>query len=227
MSSRIIYLKIIERNTYLRHILMNVKQREVYPKTKTRFKDYIEGSGQTETRVYRGTIRMGMVSINLIVMSSDAERKTLKYTLCGDYVYACGKGGESIFLLICLPRLPRGASPRGGCEIWIKVSGRVTLPGSNSPAAFYNCVLSLNMYRFAPRACSPGFGRPPSPLTSSLYPWPDNRTARTITKNICFKDCTPRDRYIVAAIIFSREPNRDSARTTHGKSLENRRIGRE
>lgn len=117
MSSRIIYLKIIERNTYLHHILMNVKQREVYPKTKTRFKDYIEGSGQTETRVYRGTIRMGMASINLIVMSSDAERKTLKYTLCGDYVYACGKGGESIFLLICLPRLPRGASPRGGCEI--------------------------------------------------------------------------------------------------------------
>lgn len=133
--------------------------------------DYI--SGQTETRVYRGTIRMGMASINLIVMSSDAERKTLKYTLCGDYVYACGKGGESIFLLICLPRLPRGASLRGGCEIWIKVSGRVTLPGSNSPAAFYNCVLSLNMYRFAPRACSPGFGRPPlRPSPAPYIPGP-------------------------------------------------------
>lgn len=102
-------------------------------------------------------------------MSSDAERKTLKYTLCGDYVYACGKGGESIFLLICLPR---GASPRGGYEIWIKVSGRVTLPGSNSPAAFYNCVLSLNMYRFAPRACSPGFGRPLCPSAAPYTPGP-------------------------------------------------------
>jgi len=30
----------------------------------------------------------------------DAGRKILKYTLCGDYDYACGKGAESIFLLI-------------------------------------------------------------------------------------------------------------------------------
>lgn len=118
------------------------------------------------------TARRGSACINLIVMSSDAERKTLKYTLYGDYVYACGKGGESIFLLICLPRLPRGASPRGGYEIWIKVSGRVTLPGSNSPAAFYNCVLSLNMYRFAPRACSPGFGCPLRHSAASYTPGP-------------------------------------------------------
>jgi len=30
----------------------------------------------------------------------DAGRKILKYTLCGDYGYACRKGAESIFLLI-------------------------------------------------------------------------------------------------------------------------------
>lgn len=30
----------------------------------------------------------------------DAGRKILKYTLCGDYGYACGEGAESIFLLI-------------------------------------------------------------------------------------------------------------------------------
>lgn len=30
----------------------------------------------------------------------DASREILKYTLCGDYGYACGKGAESIFLLI-------------------------------------------------------------------------------------------------------------------------------
>ena len=40
------------------------------------------------------------VCIDLIVMSSMPVGKILKYTLCGDYGYACGEGAESIFLLI-------------------------------------------------------------------------------------------------------------------------------
>ena len=113
------------------------KKTKVYPKTKTRsIENHPKGSGTEEARAYRVNIRRGLASINLIVMSSDAERKTLKYTLCGDYVYACGKGGESIFLLICL-------SARSISARWLWDLNKSIWPSHSTGEQFASCFLQL------------------------------------------------------------------------------------
>lgn len=129
----------------------------------------------------------------------DAGRKILKYTLCGDYGYACGKGAESIFLLI-YPSHPRSIFSATD-EIWIKVSGtaRVAPLGLDSLATFYNCAVSLNMYRFAPRVQVPPILRPP-PVPVPPF---DDITASVIIKNICFRD-NRSDRCILILFILCR-----------------------
>lgn len=75
---------------------------------------------------------------------------------------------------------------------------RVTPLGLDSLATFYNCALSLNMYRFAPRARSPNSSSP-------FYLVSDDITASAITRNICFKDYEqPKTRhYHVTLLVMS------------------------
>lgn len=133
--------------------------------------------------------------------------RTLKYTLCGDYVYACGKRRREHFSFD-MPFAPPARRGRLFCAAGsdLNKSIRRVTPSRGrgggrrgqqfAQLLFTTAVLSLNMYRFAPRACSPN-------SVAALSCLVDNRTARTITKNICFKDCTPRDKYIAPPIVFS------------------------
>lgn len=132
-------------------------------------------------------------------------RKILKYALCGG-LWLCMRERRWEYFSFDIPSSrPRSIFSRNAAtnEIWIKVSGTAYLApppppptssllgiarressrwGLDSLATFYNAV-SLNMYRFAPRARSPNSSRPPP-----AYPASDDITASAITRNICFKD---------------------------------------